>query len=195
MEVGSSLNEPFIYIDIDAILLSNLNEWWSYVNEKYFIGTMHYPIGKTLNAGIYSVSDPTKINFNIMIKRYFENRPDYKYIREISDKTTSSHLDLLGYTNKESAYNEDGTLRSGDQSLFVNYFIRTNETPYYDKHDIAWNVFSNYATYEFDKTGYINVTDNVNRLGLEIKEIKILHAYSFAKAPFLEKLSKSEYYR
>ena len=195
MKVYESLKQPLIYMDLDAILLSDLNEWWDYVHEKSFIGTMHYPIGQNLNAGVYSLSGDCVMNLEELIKRFFENKKDYVNIQNMCREQSSSWLGKRNYANYDSAFANDGNLKgSGDQALYTNYFIKTNETPYYEKHDVAWNVFSNYVNYEIDAEGFIQVGTITNRFGFDIEKVKIIHAYSGGKNILMNKIESSAKY-
>ena len=108
---GEQLGEPIIYLDLDAILVSNLKEWWDIVNEKKFMGTMHYPIGENLNGGIYSISDWNYINFDKLIKKYFDNHAQYKKIRDRSKELDSLGKRIRNYTLHDSVFTEDGILK------------------------------------------------------------------------------------
>ena len=94
-------------------------------------------------------------------------------------------MDSLGkrirnYTLHDSVFTEDGILKSGDQSLFINYYINSNGTPYYQKLDVGWNYFANYCDYEM-KNGLIKVNRIQNRMGYNIDKVKVLHFYATAK--------------
>jgi len=194
MQVAKSINQPFIYIDLDAILLSDLSEWWNYIEDKTFIGTSHYPIGRTLNAGVYSISDVNKINYEILIEKFYENRDRYREIISRSSEKSKSITDPLSYVNHETIFNTNGTLRhSGDQALYANYFILTEESPYYEKHGTSWNVFASRVEYDICREGFVEISNVTG--GNSNEKIKILHAYSFAKRPLLTKISNSEYYQ
>ena len=189
MKVYESVKQPLIYMDLDAILLSDLSEWWEYVHEKSFIGTMHYPIGQNLNAGIYSLSGDGVMNLDELINRFFENKKEYKNIQNMCREQSNSWLGMRNYTLRDSVFTDAGTLKSGDQSLFINYFINTMGTPFYEKHDVAWNVFSNYLNYEIDSDGFIQVSTITNRMGFDIKKVKILHAYAGGKTILINKIN------
>lgn len=192
MKVGKQINEPFIYIDLDAILLSDLSEWWGYINDRVFIGTSHYPIGTTLNAGVYSVSNTNEINYDILINKFFENRNKYEEIIRMSSVQNKTRNSLLSYVNHQTIFNKDGTLRhSGDQALYANYFIFSNESPYYEKHDMSWNVFASRVDYDMSSNGIIDIKKVNARY---TNKVKILHAYSFAKKTLLTKINESGYY-
>ena len=195
MQVGKKINQPLIYLDLDAILVSNLNEWWEYVNEKNFIGTMHYPIGQNLNGGIYSISNHTEINFEELIKRFFLNHKRYTEIQSMCSVQSSDWCGMRNYTLRDSVFTDTGSLKSGDQSLFINYYVNTNRTPYYEKHDVAWNMFANYTTYSINDNGFIDILSIRNRMGFDVKKIKVLHAYAGAKKILVNNIKNSNYYR
>jgi len=182
---GKSLGEPIIYLDLDAILISELDEWWSIINEKKFMGTMHYPIGENLNGGIYSISDWNYMDFDKIIKKYFENHSKYEKVRDLCKEVDSVGKSIRNYTLHDSIFTSSGELKSGDQSLFINYFICTENTPYYDKLDVGWNYFANYCNYEL-KNGLINVNTIQNRMGYNISKAKVLHFYATAKKKLYE---------
>lgn len=183
---GKQLGEPIIYLDLDAILVSDLKEWWDIVNEKKFMGTMHYPIGENLNGGIYSISDWNYIDFDKLIKKYFDNHAQYKKIRDRSKELDSYGKRIRNYTLHDSVFTEDGILKSGDQSLFINYYINSKGTPYYQKLDVGWNYFANYCDYEIEN-GLIKVKRIQNRMGYNINKVKVLHFYATAKKKLYEK--------
>ena len=195
MEVGKMINKPIIYLDLDAILLTDLLEWCEYINEKSFMGTMHYPIGQNLNGGIYSVSNHSEVNFEELIERFFENHKNYKKIQELCEVQSNNWLGRRNYTLRDSVYTDTGHLKSGDQSLFINYFVKTQDTPFYKKHDVAWNFFANYTKYIVNNDGFIEISTIRNRMGFDVKKVKVLHAYASAKKVLIENMNKSEYYK
>ena len=135
------------------------------------------------------------MNLEELIKRFFENKKDYVNIQNMCREQSSSWLGKRNYANYDSAFANDGNLKgSGDQALYTNYFIKTNETPYYEKHDVAWNVFSNYVNYEIDAEGFIQVGTITNRFGFDIEKVKIIHAYSGGKNILMNKIESSAKY-
>ena len=58
--------------------------------------------------------------------------------------------------------------------MFINYYINSNGTPYYQKLDVGWNYFANYCDYEM-KNGLIKVSRIQNRMGYNIDKVKVLH--------------------
>tara|TARA_B100001057_G_C22863703_1_gene955622 strand:- start:2481 stop:3344 length:864 start_codon:yes stop_codon:yes gene_type:complete len=187
MKVYESVKQPLIYMDLDAILLSDLMEWWDYVHEKSFIGTMHYPIGQNLNAGVYSLSGDCVMNFEELINRFFENKKEYKNIQNMCREQSDSWLGKRNYARDVSAFETDGNLKgSGDQALYTNYFVKTDETAYYHKHGPEWNILSSYINYEIDSNGFIQVNSFPNRMGFELDKVKILHGYAGGKQPLVD---------
>jgi len=196
MKVYEKIKEPLIYMDLDAILLSDLNEWWEYVTDRSFIGTMHYPIGQNLNAGTYSLSGDCKLNFDELINRFFENKKEYKKIQDLCREQSKSWLGMRNYTLWDSVFTCAGNLKgSGDQPLYINYFVKTNESPYYEKHGPEWNVFSSYVTYNIGDDGYIHISNIRNRMGFNVKKVKLLHAYAGGKKKLMQNLKNSNYYK
>jgi lipopolysaccharide biosynthesis glycosyltransferase len=65
------INEPFLYLDCDAVPLSNLNHLWTIRKDKPFIGANHQKVkGHTehvdpgfLNSGVLVVGDPSFLSF------------------------------------------------------------------------------------------------------------------------------------
>ena len=108
MKVYESLQKPLIYMDLDAIVLSDLSEWWEYVHLKSFIGTMHYPIGQNLNAGVYSLSGDCVVNFKELLDRYFENKKEYKNIQNMCKEQSNSWLGKRNYALEVSAFENNG---------------------------------------------------------------------------------------
>ena len=177
---GKKLNEPILYLDLDAILVSELSEWWNIVNEKEFIGTMHYPIGENLNGGIYSISNWNFIDFDKFIQKFFDNHAKYEEIRERSKQLNSNGTRIRNYTLHDSVFTDTGLLKSGDQSLFINYFIDTDNSPFYDKLDVGWNYFANYCKFDV-RGGFIDVIKFSDRMGYKTDNPKVLHFYASAK--------------
>jgi len=69
---------PFVFVDVDAFILKDINELWEYKNDKPFIGINHQniPIHTSnepepfLNSGVLVVSEPSFINYDEIIKNY-----------------------------------------------------------------------------------------------------------------------------
>lgn len=177
---GKQLNEPIVYLDLDAILISELSDWWKIINEKQFMGTMHYPIGENLNGGIYSISDWNYIDFDKLIQKFFDNHDKYPEIRNLCKELNSSGSRVRNYTLHDSIFTDAGLLKSGDQSLFINYFIDTDDTPFYDKLDVGWNYFANYCKFDV-KNELIEVIKFSDRMGYKTDHPKVLHFYASAK--------------
>jgi hypothetical protein len=181
LKFGKELNEPLIYLDLDAILVHDLTEWWNIINEKEFMGTMHYPIGENLNGGIYSVSNWDFIDFEKLIARFFENHKQYEKIRQRSIELGKNGKRIRNYTLHDSVFTDKGDLKSGDQSLYINYFINTNDSPFYENLCVGWNYFANYCQYDVTSKGLIKIIRVQNRMGYNIDKPKVLHFYAGAK--------------
>lgn len=67
---------PFVFVDVDAFILKDINEIWKYKDDKPFIGINHQLIPNHtenepmffLNSGVLIVSDPSFINYEEIIK-------------------------------------------------------------------------------------------------------------------------------
>lgn len=186
---GQSLGQPIIYLDLDAFLFSDLKEWWDIVTDRPFMGLEHYPLCRNLNAGVYSVSDWDFMTFDKLVDRFYENLEKYEEIIRMSEVKRKDGWYELDYTTPYSVYTETGVLRSGDQSLFINYFIGTDNHPYYEKLSSGWNFYG----WHCDITKVENEwkIEKFTRRWHSIDKVRVVHYYAQSK----KKLYASDFYK
>jgi hypothetical protein len=110
---------PFVFIDVDAFILKDINEMWEYSKDKPYIGINHQniPIHTSnekepfLNTGVLVVSDPSFINYEKIINsikgiycKGFDQALTFSYFKEINYDYTHPNIGFewnscAGYTN------------------------------------------------------------------------------------------------
>lgn len=164
------LTPPFIYLDVDAIPIVDINELWSYKNNKPFIGIGHqnyYCLEDLFNE--YKVSkDPKNIlNGGVFIIN------DLSFIDTLKLKQLYDELII----------NDDDIKYVYDDILLTFYFNKINYDFKHPKLNTSWNCAPRtiFKIREFNgKTEVFSRDDD-----FKFELIKILHYYGVDKKPWI----------
>jgi hypothetical protein len=166
-----------------------LKEWWDIVTDRPFMGLEHYPLCRNLNAGVYSVSDWDFMTFDKLVDKFLTNAKKYKEMVRLSSVKRADGWYELDYTHPISVFTDDGSLKSGDQSLFINYFLGTDHHPYYEKLSTGWNHYGWHCDIVNENGNW--VIGKFNKGWHNIDKVRVVHYYAQSK----QKLYASDFYK
>jgi lipopolysaccharide biosynthesis glycosyltransferase len=96
----SKETEPFIFIDVDAFVIKDLNEIWKYKDDQHLIGINHQIIPNHtenepepfLNSGVLIVGDPKILNLDDIIDKF----PGF-LCKGVDQAILFSYFKVIGY--------------------------------------------------------------------------------------------------
>ena len=136
---------PFIFIDIDAFVLKDLNEIWKHKDDKPFIGINHQSIPRHtanepepfLNSGVLIISDPSFIKYEEIITNYrgmmckgFDQALLFSHFKQVGYNYTHPEIgsewnSCAGYTQltkTECGWKGHTVLPLPPHSVYINHY-------------------------------------------------------------------------